>query len=66
MKWYNTRLDKLPADKQEVLISDNGEHYIAIYDANRKHFRVEEERELIFKTDRKKLYWTRYTKPALE
>lgn len=66
MKWYNSRTDKLPKDKQEVLISVEGENYIAIYDANRKLFRIEGElKETTFKSDLKNLYWTIYLRPGL-
>jgi hypothetical protein len=65
MKWYSTRLDKPPKDKQEVLISTEGVNMIAIYDANRKCFVVEgKTKAKNFKADETRLYWTEYTRPG--
>jgi hypothetical protein len=65
MKWYSTRIDKLPKDKQEVLLSVEGVNHVAIYDANRKVFTVEgNQRKKTYKSDLVQLYWTEYTKPG--
>jgi hypothetical protein len=69
MKWYNTRLDKLPKDKQVVLVSLEGVNYIATYDANRKIFQIESKatgisRSNTLKADLVQLYWTEYVKPG--
>jgi hypothetical protein len=69
VKWSNTRLDKLPKDKREVLVSLEGVNYIATYDANRKIFQIEAEatgigRSKTLKADLAQLYWTEYVKPG--
>lgn len=66
MKWFNTRLDKLPKDKQEVLVSSKGVNYVAIYDEPHKCFRVREKtRGKKFKVDDDQLYWTDYKRPGI-
>ena len=65
MKWRNTRLDKLPRDSQEVLLSKQGINYVAIYTEKDKSFRVEENgKEKIIQSDEDHLYWTDYTRPG--
>ena len=65
MKWRNTRLDKLPRDNQEVLLSKQGINYVAIYSENDKSFRIEENgKENIIQSDEDHLYWTEYTRPG--
>ena len=68
MKWHNTRLDKLPKDRQEVLISVEGINYVAVYDANTKVFTVSADqtgrKEKKYKADLHGLYWTEYKRPG--
>jgi hypothetical protein len=65
MKWYNTRLDKLPKDKQEVLISWKGINYFGLYDEKDKCFQIKEnEKEKIIKVEEEQLYWTDFSRPG--
>lgn len=65
MKWRNTRLDKLPRDNQEVLLSKNGINYVAIYNEKDKSFRAGENgKEKIIQSDEDQLYWTEYSRPG--
>jgi len=65
MKWYNTKLDKLPKHKQEVLVSSKGVNYVALYDEPMKCFKVQEKsKEKKFRVDDEQLYWTEYKRPG--
>lgn len=63
MKWHSTQRDKLPKDRQEVLISVEGINYVAYFDANRKCFTVNSPKKATFKADIELIYWTEYTRP---
>jgi hypothetical protein len=64
MKWYNTKVDKLPKDKQQVLISCLGINYVAHYDKRSNCFNITEtKKEKKISADEEHLYWTEYTKP---
>jgi hypothetical protein len=65
MKWYNCQSDKLPDDQEEVLISANTIHYIAVFDAKKKIFVIPNEaRDMSFKASDPNIYWTKYTRPG--
>lgn len=64
MKWYNTKVDKLPKDKQQVLISSAGVNYVAYYDSKLKCFRINEKsKEKKISAAEDQLYWTEYKDP---
>ncbi|PBQ30490.1 hypothetical protein CNR22_01470 [Sphingobacteriaceae bacterium] len=65
MKWRNTRLDKLPKDKQEVLLSKDGINYVAVYTEKGKFFSFDEKgKEKIIRSNEEQLYWTEYSRPG--
>jgi hypothetical protein len=65
MEWHSTRVDKLPLDKQMVLISVDGVNYIAVFDSIRKIFGVDENQTTrVYRSDLNHLYWTELIAPA--
>lgn len=64
MKWHNVVNDKLPKDQQEVLLSLDGVNCVATYDAKKKAFRVQHDKESIIPVNKGVFYWTEYTRPA--
>lgn len=67
MKWYNAGVDKLPEDKQEVLVSSAGINHIAVYNAEKKIFIVSgKPTEEGLSIEKPQLYWTELLKPSEE
>jgi hypothetical protein len=61
MHWNNSQVDGLPKDREEILISVDGVYYIAMYDEEKKLFRVEnEQKETFFRVNEQVIYWTEY------
>lgn len=66
MKWFNPK-DKLPVDKQKVLLSVGGINYIAVYDEQNRLFRPEDKlKGTFFTVNMGNLYWTSYSEPPGE
>ena len=59
MKWKSPGRESLPEDKQEVLISVEGVYYVAVFDAVKTLFRVEEElKETVFRPEDQRIFWS--------
>jgi hypothetical protein len=57
MKWHHAKKDKLPTDRQEVVISVGGIYRIAHFDADRKIFNLKHHPATEFKVKDHDIYW---------
>jgi hypothetical protein len=61
MKWYNAKKDRLPENKQRVLVSVKGVYFLCTYNVRKKLFCVEDPgRSVQFSPDEPELYWSEY------
>jgi hypothetical protein len=61
--WFNANRNELPLEREEILMSVNGENYIGRYQPSRKLFKVEGElMETSFSTGNHQIYWKYYQK----
>lgn len=57
MKWLNSNLDGLPADKQEVFISVDGVYHLAVYNQSAGMFHVKDDATQSFLLKNHVIYW---------
>lgn len=64
MKWVHVQTDKLPKDKQSVLLSVNGIYYEAEYSGKENLFLCKKHENISFSPKFDNFYWTDFVPPG--
>ncbi len=63
MKWFNSQNEKLPSDKQLVLLSVNGIYYEAVFQEKGNLFVCSKHENITFSPKFDVFFWTSFTVP---